>query len=170
MPTPYTNYHQNYHNIFVGVSGRDTGKISPNAGTPAMVIMHQCVSDREMDAILDEEFNAQHSKNAYDPLLPVPFSTMPFEGFPSFLALPQAAPVAAAHGQYHDERSFYFNTMTASPINAYPKFPTYSDTSAESKKKNSGRKIDSMSRDQDVFSERLEMLREFKNIHGHTNV
>jgi hypothetical protein len=204
MPTPYKCYHQpylNYH-AFVNdervrkqdlakqrksVSNRSIGKISPNAGTPAVVTTRQCVSDREMDAILDEEFSAQHSKNR-NALLPVAFSaeektltSTSFKGFPSeneitSLALPQAAPVAATQWQDHDVRGFYSNTMTASPMNAHSKFSTDSDTFANSKKENCERNkvvsttstlFDSTSRERDIFSERLEMLKEFKNTHGH---
>ena len=212
MPTPYICYHQLYHNIHAfgndesagkqdlakgkkSVSKRGTStsirRKKPNTGTPAMVKIRQCVSDREMDAILDEEFNAQHSKNAYDPL-PIPLSagekklrtSASFKEFSSekdiSSSLARTQAVAASHGQDHGERRIYSNTMTASPIDSDSEFPTNSDTSVKSKKKNSGRKIvvdttsttsvDSMSRDQDTFNERLEMLREFKKSHGHTHV
>jgi hypothetical protein len=130
-----------------------------------------------MDAILDEEFSAQHSKNR-NALLPVPLgaeektlTSASFKGFPSeneitSLALPQVALVAAAQWQDHDVRGFYFNTMTASPINAHSEFSTDSDTSAKSIR----RKGYYISRERDIFSERLEMLKKYKNIHGHTNV
>ena len=204
MPTPYRFYHHPYHNIHTYLAHGRVGKHDLAGGgrgrprqyhggsaastpEPPLVLVNQCVSDREMDAILDEEFNAQHSKNRNDPL-PVSLSaeekkltSASFQGSPSSLALvPQAAPVAAACGQNDNESGIYSNITTTSPINAYPEFPTSSDaTSDNSKKENSKRKlvvaktstsVDSKARDQDTFNEKLEMLKAFKKSHGHTNV